>query len=134
LGNAIGVNPSSLPLILAGGHSGFPAWGRKSRGDRGQVRSCGQPWRQRDRNGASAGSDPPHPSRAARKPFLLRATLRAQVGSRRAQPGARKSSRHAKSRTFRHHPLIQNRDPFPAPISWPRFRPPRCRPGARHAV
>jgi hypothetical protein len=86
LGNAIGVHPSSLPVILAAEQPGFPAWGRRSWGDRGKVRSCGQPRRQRDRTGASTGSDQPHPSRAARKPFLLRASLRAQVWSRGAQP------------------------------------------------
>ena len=37
-------------------------------------------------------------------------------------------------RTFRHHPRIQNREPFPAPISCPRFPPRGCGPGARHAV
>ena len=40
--------------------------------------------RQRDRAGASIGSDDPHPSRAARKPILPRASLRAQDRSRGA--------------------------------------------------
>ena len=41
----------------------------------------GQPWRQRDQTGASTGSHRYLPSRTARKPFLLRASLRAQAWS-----------------------------------------------------
>jgi hypothetical protein len=80
--------------------------GRRSRGDRGQVGYFRQPWRQRDRTRASTGSDSLHPSRAARTPFLLlRASLRAQVWSRVAQPGARKPSGN---------PRQQNLPPPPA--------------------
>jgi hypothetical protein len=61
--------------------------------------------RQRDRAGASLGRDHPHPSRAARKPMLPRASLRAQDRSRRAPPATQPPSpdpqrnRHPKTST-----------------------------------
>jgi hypothetical protein len=115
LADAIGRTPFSPPKILAGEQPGFPAWGRRSRGDRGQVRSCGQPWRQRGQTGASTGSDPPHSSRAARKPFLLRASLRAQVWSRGAQPGPRRPSGHPRQQNLPPPPANPNSRSVPCP-------------------
>jgi hypothetical protein len=64
--------------------------------------------RQRDRAGASSGSDHPNPSRAARKRPLVRASLRAQARSRGA--GHESPPPNLMKRTARTRPLLSSTD------------------------
>ena len=73
--------------------------------------------RKRDPTGAGNGSDQHLPSLAARKPFLARASLRAQVGSRGAQPRDAETVRETRGKASSVSRLIQDRKPFPDLVS-----------------